>query len=265
MPRIGLMVMFLMIWNGFVLAQDVGTLIAESNPAIQKQLKKTYNAFLAAPPNDVKSNCNAFEELLKLKEITDDKGAIVKEFAVFVATTESVEAQHVLQTGALLHLLDLPPSVLVGVLAPYLDTDNRQLRDFVRIWFNYHDSHDRIHGRPPFGSVNYYDYMQYVRKRLERNEEIPDGFIKYIYEKHPGKALLVFAYSNRARNAVAELQDIRRSLEASRQGREKTPGQIRQQRQTKRQHDIRRQGAKIERSEMVLAEHIVSCFASVGR
>ncbi|MCI0331886.1 MAG: hypothetical protein L0228_01515 [Planctomycetes bacterium] len=258
MRRVGLVVVLLIYWNGFVLARDVGTLIAGSNPAIQKQLKKTYNAFLAAPPNDVKSNCEAFQELQKLKEITDDKGALVKELAIFVVTTESVEEQHVLQAGALLHFLDLPPSTIIRVFAPYLDADNRQLRDFVRMWFQYHDSHDRTHGRPPLGSVNYYDYMEYVRNRIARNEEIPAGFINFIYERHPGKALLVFAYANRAGDVVAQLHDIRRSLEAARQGQEKTPEEIRQQRETKRQHEIRRQEAKIERREIQLAEHIVS-------
>jgi hypothetical protein len=258
MRKFALVVVVLMIWNDCVLARDVNTLIAESNPAIQEQLKKTYDAFMAAPANDVKSNCEAFQELQKLKGTTDDKGAIVKELAIFVATTESEEEQHVLQAGALLHLLDLPPSTIIRVLAPYLDTDNQQLRGFVHIWFHYHDSHDRTHGRPPLGSVNYYDYMEYVRSRVARNEEIPAGFIKFIYERHPGKALLVFAYASRAGDAVAQLHDIRKSLEAARQGEEPTPEEVRQRQVTKRQHAIQRQDAKIERNEILLAEHIVS-------
>jgi hypothetical protein len=258
MRTLGLVIALVMNWYGSVLAKDIGTLLAESNPAIQEQLTKTYNAFLAAPPDDVKSNCEAYHELQKLKEITDDKGAIVKELAVFVATTESVEEQHVLQAGGLLHLLDLPPSTIIRVLAPFLDTDDRQLRDFARIWFQYHDSHERTHGRPPLGSVNYHDYMEYVRARVARNEEIPVGFIKFIYERHPGKALLVFAYASRAGDAVAQLHDIRKSLEAVRQGQEPTPDEVRQRQVAKRKHAIQRQEAKIEQSEMLLAEHVVS-------
>jgi hypothetical protein len=244
--------------SNLTLAQDAESLVAASNPAIQEQLTRAYNAFLAVPTEDLGANCEAFKELQRLKDITKDKGEIVKELAVFVVTTSSEEDSHVLQAGALLGLLDLPPSIPIRVLAPYLDADNRQLRDFARIWFQYHDSNTHTHGRPPLGSVNYYDYMQYARSRLARNEEIPTAFIEYIYEQHPGKALLVFAYSNRSADVVDRLRAIHEARQATRQGREKTPDEVRQQREWMRQDQISRQQAKREQSEIFLAEHIIS-------
>jgi hypothetical protein len=258
MRRLGLVVALVMNWNGIVLAQDIGTLIAESNPAVQKQLTIAYHAFLAAPPDDIKSNCEAFQQLQKLKELANDKGEIVKQLAIFVATTTSEEDMHMMAAGGILEQLELPSSIPIRLLAPYVDAENEQLRDFARGWFHQHDSHDRTHGRPPLGSVNYHDYMMYVRNRVARNEEIPAGFVKFIYDRHPGKALLVFAYANRAGDVVAQLHDIRKNLEAARQGLEPTAEEIRQRQATKRQHAIQRQGAKIERSEIILAEHIVS-------
>ena len=261
MQRIEIVVVVLLLTavrGGFAQEADVETLIAESNPAIQEQLTRSYVAFLAAPANDLKINCEAFQELQKLKYITKDKGEIVKQLAIFIAITESEEESHVMLTGIMLNLLDLPASIPIRVLAPYLDSENEKLRGFARGWFYYHDSHDRIHGRPPLGSVNYYDYMQYVHNRIARNEDVPVAFIRFIYERHPGKALLVFAYANRAGDIVAQLHAIRKNLEAARQGREKTPDEIRQQREKKLQEDVRRHQAKTERGEILLAEHIIS-------
>lgn len=234
------------------------SLIAETRPEVQEQIKKVYNFYRVAAVDDLKKPCEALEEIQRLRDITDDKGEIIQQLAIFVATTESVEDLHSMVAGDLLERLRLPASIPIRVLAPYLNAENEKLRDFAYGWFHNHDSYDRIHGHPPFGSVNYYDYMVYVRSRVAKNEEIPAGFIKFIYERHPGKALLVFAYASRAGDAVAQLHDIRKSLDAARQALEPTAEEIRQRQATKRQHTIQRQEAKIERSEILLAEHIVS-------
>jgi hypothetical protein len=235
-------------------AQEADTLIAESDPAIQAQITRTYNAFLAAG-GDVKTNCKALDEVRKLKE---HKSEVVKQLAIFVATTDSEEDSHVLLTGFMLNLIDPPPSVPIRVLAPYLDADNDKLRDFARMWFRYHDSHDRTHGRPPLGSVNYYQYMHYVGNQLVRNEEIPTAFIEYIYEQHPGKALLVFAYATRQAVGVGQLRILRAKLDARRQGRELEEHEARQLRADRQQQEVRQQHAKELQYEILLAEHIVS-------
>jgi hypothetical protein len=246
-------------WANFAAGQtDVELMTAEMQPEIQEQINGVYNIFLTAARDDLKTNCEAFEEIQKLKEITANKGEIVKQLAIFTAITESEEDTHVLHVGMMLHLLDLPPSIPIRVLAPYLDAENEKLRDFARGWFHGHDSDDSVHGLPPLGSVNYHDYMEYVRSRLDRNEEIPAGFIKFIYERHPGKALLVFAYAHRQTGAVERLQEIHKALEARRQGRELTPEEIRQSRERRRQHQLRQQKRKQRLWEILLAEHTVS-------
>ena len=236
-------------------AHDRGVewLIAESDPGFQEQIKRAYSAFFEGPAVvatgiEFKSNCGGFLAIEALKDLTNDKGEIVKQLAIFTVTTTSEEDTHVMGARLILDFLDLPPSVPIRVLAPYLDTENPQLRLFARSWFQYHDSSSRTHGRPPLGSVNYYDYMSYVRSRISRGEDIPAAFIEFIYERHPGKAFLVFAYGGNA-DLSAQLHPIRKNLEAARQGRE-TQGQdeIHQQRQSRQN----------ERREILLAEHIVS-------
>lgn len=200
MRRLGFMLVLAMSWDSVVHAQDVGQLISESDSTIQDQINVVYDVFQRAARDHLKTSCEAFDELQRLKDMTDDKGEIVTQLAIFTAVTESEEDTHVMLAGSMLDSLNLPASIPIRVLAPYLDAKNRQLRDFSHMWFQFHDGNSRTHGKPPLGSVNYYDYMQYVRSRFTKNEEIPTPFIEYIYEQHPGKALLVFAYGARAIN-----------------------------------------------------------------
>jgi hypothetical protein len=100
--------------------------------------------------------------------------------------------------------------------------------------------------------VNYKEYLEYVSGSVNRGEEIPAPFIKYIYERSPGQALLVFAKGTR--NVAAQLQAIRKGLDARQQGREPTEqerGEIRQI-QAKSKQEGR------ERRQILLAEHIIS-------
>jgi len=253
MRRIGFVLALVMNWYTIVPAQDGGILISESDRTIQEQIHRIYDVFRRAARDDLKTNCEAFDEIQRLKDMTNDKGEIVKQLAIFTAITESEEDAHVMLAGSILDFLDLPPSIPIRVLAPYLDADDRQLRDFARIWFQYHDSNTHIHGRPPLGSVNYYEYMQYVRSRFNKNEEIPAPFIEYMYEQQPGKALLVFAYASGSRDAAAQLQAMRKIFEARQQGKKIEPQEgAGQQWKEKRQARLR------ERSEILLAEHIIS-------
>jgi hypothetical protein len=156
----------------------------------------------------------------------------------------------------ILHSLHLPPSVPIRVLAPYLDTNNPQLRSFVRDWFQGHDNAGP--GVSPLRPVNYEDYRDFVLRQVNRNEEVPAPFVEYIYERHPGKALLVFAYASRRATVVPKLQELRKKLEDTPQQREKTDAEILPQREKKRQNEMLRQREKEQLSEILLAEHIVS-------
>jgi hypothetical protein len=246
--------------NGFARAQDanVQTLIAEADPAIQEQINRVYSLYLGPARDPRETKYELLKELQRLKDISKEQDEIVKQLAIFVANTVSEEDMHIVAAGTMVDFLDVPPRIPIRVLAPYLDAENEQLRDFVRGWFNHHDSNEYIHGKPPLGSLNYHEYMEYVRSRLNRNEEIPDGFIRYIYEKHPGKALLVFAYANRSTGAAPLLQAMGKAFEARRQGRELTAEEKRQMQATQQQTKLRQQHKKHELWEILLAEHTVS-------
>jgi hypothetical protein len=259
MQRLTVPVFLLLVVTSAARAQsDEDKLIAEADPAMQEQINRVYSFYLGPADEARETEYDVLKELQRLKDITKEKDKTVKQLAIFVATTVSEEDIHIFAAGAMLDFLELSPRVPIRVLAPYLDSENEQLRAFVYGWFNNHDSHEHINGKPPLGSVNYHEYMEYVRDRLNRNEEIPAGFIRYIYEKHPGKALLVFAYAERYAGSTPLLQATRKAFEARQRGRELTEEEKRQMRETQQQTKLRQQDKKHRLWEILLAEHTVS-------
>ena len=253
--RLVIIVLLLAGWTNVTCAQntDVEKLIVKSDPAFQAQIQTIFNA-LHQPRVDPRDNVDAFREVQTLKKLTDDKDKLVEQLAIFAATTKSEEDMHVLTTLTILHFLDLSPSVPIRVLAPYLDTDNPQLRDFARMWFVSHDGSARASLNAPLSTpVNYDDYKEYVSRKLGRGEEVPVGFVRYIYERSPGRALLVFAYAGGSRDVSARLQVIRKAIEARQQGKEPEV-----QNGTGQQLEERRQARSRDKREIRLAEHIVS-------
>lgn len=230
---------------------DVEKLIGKPNPAIQAQIQRVHNA-LQKPGVDPRDNVDALQEIQALKKLTGDKDELVKQLAIFVATTKSDEDTHVFIAQVILSLLNFSASVPIRVLAPYLDTDNRQLRDFARAWFGSHDmAHTAPPGAPPIKPVNYEDYLEYVEGKVTHKEDIPVPFIEYIYERAPGRALLVFAYANSHGDVTTRLQVISKSIEARQQG-------IEPQVETGQRLDGGRQARLKERSDLELAEHIIN-------
>lgn len=201
--------------------QDVEKLIEKSDPAIQAQIQKLLDA-LQKPGVEPRSDIDVCRELQTLKKLNPDKDKLVKQLAIFVVTTSPEETQkspeetHVLILNEMLHALDLPPRIPIRVLAPYLDTDNRQLRDSVRLWFGFHDSAGTgSNGAPPIRPVNYQDYLQYVEWKVTHKQDVPAPFIKYIFERSPGRALLVFAFANSVGDVTKRrLQDISKEMQA---------------------------------------------------
>jgi hypothetical protein len=192
-------------------------------------------------------------ELKKLKELTDDE-RIVEQLVIF-AVTETGEAENHqdLKAVLVLNVLNLKPSLVIRVLAPFLDSDDQQLRGFAKLWFASHDNANAPTRSPPFKPVNYEDYFEYVRRQLGRSQEIPTGFIKYIYERSPGQALLVFTYASSAPDLVARLKLMRNVLEARQQGKAPEPQDV-----TAAQLEARGKVRLRARREIELAEHIVS-------
>jgi len=226
---------------------DVELLMAHNmDPVVQEQISRTHAA-LGLTHFELDGNVKAFEELQKLKDVVADKGELVKQLAIFAATAAGDE-QRPLAAVVILSRLQIPPKVTIRVLAPYLDTDDPTLHSFL-----YDIFHGLDHANSgPFVCANYYDYLEYVRRQVNRNEEIPGPFIKYIYERSPGQALAVF------RSATVDVSDyiqaINTSVEAAQQGRAPTE----QERKEIRQIQAERQRDGQERREILLAEHIIS-------
>lgn len=173
---------------------NVEKLLAQSEPAIQDQINRVYNA-LNQSGVDARSNVAAVQEIQALKESVADKGEIVKQLAIFAATPSGDEQQP-LMANMILQLLDLPPSIVIRVLAPYLSADNANLRSFVRDWFQGHDNAAAPGpGLSPLQRVNYEDYKNYVRGLLNTRQEAPAAFVDYIFERSPDRALLIFYYA----------------------------------------------------------------------
>jgi hypothetical protein len=224
--------------------EDVAELLAQSDQAIQEQIARTYDA-LGIRNFELDRNVEAFRELQKLKEIAPDQEALVKQLAIFAATPGDDE-QRPLATYVILMRLEIPPKATIHVLAPYLDVDHPTLRSFAREWFQSHYSADSLE------FINNKIYVEYVRRQVRQNEEIPIPFIKYIFERSPGRALMVF------RSATADpsgqLKAIRMGFDARQQGRELTDEEREEIRQIKAKSQ--RDGQK--RREILLAEHIIS-------
>ena len=167
------------------MAQDVSVeqLLAQSDPVIQSGIEKVADAL----------NQNSAEPRQLAANIRADKHEIVKQVAIFAAGPDEHQPLIAL---AILQLLDLPPSVNIEALAPYLNINDTKVRSFVLDWFQGHDN-----GGPdesPLKPVNYADYVDYVRN----NKDIPSGFVKYIFERSPGRALLVFNRADRPNSDI---------------------------------------------------------------
>lgn len=229
-------------------------LIAKSDPAMQSQIKAAVGVVLSENLNQVRTNWEAARELKKLKELAEKEEKIVEQLAIYALTEGEPEEHKDLQAIAVLNTLHLRPSVIIRVLAPYLDSGNQQLHGFAEMWFHSHDNAEAASPRlPPFKPVNYDDYEEYVSRKLGRDEKVPTGFIKYIFKRLPGRALLVFAYASRAPDTVARLKLMRNVFEDRQQGRVPEPQDV-----TAAQLEERGKVRSAARREIRLAEHMVS-------
>jgi hypothetical protein len=239
--------------QGVVFAQtDTRSLVAEADPTIQSQIANIYTPLMTG---ERESQCGSLVELQRLLDKSEDKAKFVKQMAIYAAIGPGSEGSHVLLSAFDLSRLELSSSVTIRVLAPYVDSDDENVQEFAEILLN---SYGGAQGRPPLGSVNYHEYMEYIRAQFARREEIPAGFIKYIYERNPGKALLAFAYADGVDNTIAQIQGIREAMEARQEGREPTADELRQREESKRLNQLRGHRTMQQRREVIWAEHAVS-------
>lgn len=231
---------------------NVGNLLAQAEPRIQERISSIVDS-LHQLRVDPRSNILAFREAQLLIESVTDHGEIVKQVAIF-AVTPTGEEQQPLIARVVLEVLDLPPKIIIRVLAPYLDADNGQLRSFVRDWFQSHDSGGS--GSSALDPVNYRDYRDYVCRRLNTKQEVPQAFIEYLYERSPERALLVFYRADGCKDMVARLMDLRRQQEQHQAGQDQDEPAV--QPEKSREEKIRQRVKKEMQKEILLAEHIVS-------
>lgn len=179
-------------WTFLAQAQDtkVEDLTAQSNPEIQDRIYDTLDAFQAGDRNNA---AEAYRQLGLLRSVNPQE--IVTQLAIFAARIG--DGEQVLRARRILDLLNIQPAIVIEVLAPYLDADEPKLRSFVRDWFEYHDK-AAAPGPvlPPLQPVNYSDYKDYIRGKIIRNEEVPEPFVEYIYERLPGYALIAFYHAH---------------------------------------------------------------------
>jgi len=251
--RLLIVVLLLTGWANVTCAEDVEKLTAKSDPAFQAQIQKIVDAF-HQPRVDFQDNLDAIREVLTYKKLTDDKDKLVEQLAIYVATTEDEDFTHEVIALVILDFLKLSPNVPIRVLAPLLESENRQLRNVARSWFSAHDGTTLASPEaPPLKPVNYDDYEDYVSRKLGHGDEVPVGFVRYLYERSPGRALLVFAYAGQHGDVSARLQAIGKAIEARQQGKVPEESIGRDQ-----QLEVRRQARVRGRREIQLAEHIVS-------
>ena len=167
--------------------QDLEKLLANPSPQIQQQIETTYAAFnqISVDPT---SNADVFREALVLRTLTNDKTELVRQLVIFVASTESEENTHVTLSHVILRYLGVSPGNIVQVLAPCLESDDQRLHEFARRWLQ----ESRRCDPGEWAAANYQEYLDYVQRQVRNNEEVPAGFVRYIYRRSPGRRRLIF-------------------------------------------------------------------------
>jgi hypothetical protein len=68
-------------------------------------------------------------------------------------------------------------------------------------------------------AANYKDYLDYINRKLNKNEDVPTPFVKYMYAQSPEQSLCVYLRVDRRDETIARLRAMRDSLDARREGR----------------------------------------------
>jgi hypothetical protein len=226
-------------WPSWAVAQTATEkLLAESDPAIQAQIGAVF---------DAKSEIEAVQHTQALKKFAKDNGELMKQLAIFEATSPRKHEMHVLITLMILGRLDIQPSVTFRTLAPLLDSENERLRELAEEWFQGYD-----------GAANQKtleEYISYMGGRWARNEEVPTALIEHIHRQlPPERALMIFLNASRIPGAAANVQAIKTRMEANRQGRDLTE----QEKQQEQEREQVQQQRNEERRDILLAEHLIS-------
>jgi len=211
-------------------------LLSRSEPSVRATLETVVNDLNQS--SGVRDKIEALQIVDKLRESTDDEHEIVRQLAIFAAAPGE---QQPLMSLAVIKLLDLPPSVVIESLSPYLNAENSNLRSFVRDWFQSHDNGGS--DATPLTPVNFEDYEDFLRRKLQKNENIPSAFSAYIFERSSSRALIAFNRADRRGKVVDRLKAMRKEFE---------------QEANSRSDQLPRPKAGLGSNEILLAEHQIS-------
>mgnify|MGYP000004324900 CR=1 FL=1 len=151
-------------------------------------------------------------------------------------------------------MLSFKPSLTIRTLAPYLGSDNPQLREFAEIWFQ---QHDNAGYDSPLLPVNYNDYAKYV---AAENDGVPAAFAEFIFTRAPERALLVYLQISRRDDLIERLQEMNKNVLTRLQQENNGRGPIpppKEEEPEDRIRRIERQQFQFDRREILLAEHFV--------
>jgi len=247
MKQILLFLVVLLAASSACVSQEVGVerLPIELEPAFQEGFDKIVGALTNSldPPQD---NIEARREIKKLKDSVTDKGDIVRQLVAYAAADPNNEEQPLIAL-MILHLLDLPPKIVIPELAPYLNDDDIKVSAFVGDWFRGHDNVDPSK-----------DYRDYIGKT---EENVPPAFAQYLFEKSPNEAFLVFVGAKPISRLVEAMEALRKEMDQNQPG---WDDKIPPTRVVDRRGELpqARDGVGldvgVEKNELLLAEHLIS-------
>ncbi|MBW3596227.1 MAG: hypothetical protein KY475_03015 [Planctomycetes bacterium] len=165
--------------------------VAETDPKIQAQIRRTVSAL------DDGGVAGASDELRRLEEIAGDNSRLVEQVALFVtsATGEESMTAHLIFHPCI-HTVDVDDASIVRGLAPFVDSEDRTLREFVEDEFTHIDGLDTPWLTNPVSPPNYGAYKKFIASSLRGGEPIPPAFSAFIYRRSPPAALLAFYYAH---------------------------------------------------------------------
>jgi len=166
----------------------------ESNAQLQTQIGKVVALLHEVSAGNEKAREEAQAELEKLRRTAGNVGyqTVIDQLAYYVMSTAKDE--EVLLVRILLDQLNAPPQAVVDALAPYVGHQNPNLNSFVSDWLQSHDRAGMNAEDRALSGANFLAYRDFITTRLVKDEDLPEGFVKYIFQRDPGRALLAVSY-----------------------------------------------------------------------
>ncbi|MGH7931429.1 MAG: hypothetical protein ACREQV_26990 [Candidatus Binatia bacterium] len=161
-------------------------------PEIQEQINRTVAAFRDVNDVNYDNLGNAFRELDDLKKMVDERTEVVRQLVYYDAhPPEGAGDQAGLYALLILERTEISDFKIVEALATCLNTSDAELLDSIQERFDVIDGVDEWR-RKPLNPPNYDVYEWYIKSRVQREAQVPEPFVVYIYRNVPGMALRAF-------------------------------------------------------------------------